>query len=354
MIKLGLKNLGKVIMQCGYLGLDEAVFNVFTKEEMKFFKENANFIEDYLSHLLNEPGCSDKTFSVSLCPTKKSLSYKSVDAMHEIYETRLKEKIVLGLSGGLDSMTSWLILKNAYRIKPLGVFFVYGQPQMSKEMKALLSLSNRYKIPVKVDNLGINKTGIRKYQKESSKDFWPIDGFKIPARNFSIVAGMTPFLDIETEEPVVALGVYKDEIMPKNRDKSSKFFIETQNLLRLYYDNDNIKFISPIATLSKIDMIKYLKGIGEIEFVLKNTRTCVSNESDPCMNCKPCFNRTLSIVLAGHIQYLPEHWFIDLHGSEVLKEYQDNIDKYEGKRRKDIEKFSGIVSIRYKKLMTRK
>ena len=153
---------------------------------------------------------------------------------------------------------------------------------------------------------------------------------------------MSSYLDITKDNPSLYYGVYREESLGMTRDKSPRFFKELSHILSLYF-NKEVKVISEIINMNKIDELNYLNRTKELDFILKTVWTCVMSSEKMCMDCKPCFHRILAIYNAGFEKYLDKDWYKILYKSSPYKQYSDNIKKYGIVRKKEVEYFLKLI-----------
>jgi 7-cyano-7-deazaguanine synthase in queuosine biosynthesis len=337
----GVGNLGVAAMLTGYRATDDVTF-VISKSKEQFFTNNRERLENFVSWLLNEHGCAEREFSAKLI-------FKSVKSPPLLYECSysITQDIdhCLALSGGLDSLSSYLELQ-VQGIRPQCSFVDYNQAQLIFEKKSLLECAKRLSLDVSMFMIDVASV------QPATTTGWPLDGFKIPARNFTILSLMDRFIDTDSdkwrEHPereqtrTLNYGVYAGEIMDKNRDKSRRFFDECTSIFSEYNGVETI-VRSPVAHMSKTEQLKFLDSVGYLDFALNTCRTCVSTTIEPCLNCKPCFNRMLSVYHAGFADRVQKSQWSRLASSSVVAEYGEHIDDYTGDRKRDIDEFLAFL-----------
>lgn len=341
MMETGIGNLGVAAMMAGYAGKDDITVDV-SGVKMPFFTENKERLENFISWLLNEKGCAERTFSVHL-------SFKEVSPLHQVgFECNMEQLSTmtlaterfdcLALSGGLDSLSSFIALR-ANDIDPLCSFVDYGQAQVGLERRSLVACQRRFNIPV------VSFTVFAKQTTIVSCDGWPIDGFKIPARNFTILSLMNRFIDVDRSISATRslnYGVYSGEIMDKNHDKSPRFFDEATDIFSSY-NGVNTVVQSPVGRMSKVEQLQFLDHHDILDFALNTCRTCITDSPKPCLNCKPCFNRMLSVYVAGFKHRVQDADWKRMASSRVVNEYRDHVNDYTGDRKRDIINFLSFL-----------
>ncbi len=329
-LELGIGNLGVAAMKAGYAGSNIIEFDI-DESKYSFFENNKNRIEEFMDFLLNEDGCSDMEFSTELKWTvKKTRGDKDVNVL---------SSHCLALSGGLDSLASYLTLLDD-NIKSVSCMFLnYHQEQLKFEEKSFVDVVNKYNISTAIPII------VNFSDREMNNDKgWHFGDFKIPASNFTILSLLNRFLNTESDFCSLNYGVYSGEIMDKNRDKSQKFFTECSDIFSEYNESPTM-VRSPVSDMTKVEMMNYLSQRGDLEFALNTSRTCISTNDDPCMNCKPCFNRSLSVVLSGFEKMIPMHLLDKLSKSDTVKSYAKDLSKYQGERKKQIFRFLGFLKV---------
>lgn len=178
-----------------------------------------------------------------------------------------RDKMILLVSGGIDSYIAWKYLN-----KPYTLFIDYGQPYINIEEKAVdILYPNTHK--VKLQNLP---------SLNNNKIF-------IPARNIMLASIAIRFSSI------IALGGVKDEIC---KDKSPLAFKKMSLILTEFNDN-TVTVFSPIWHFTKSEAVKYhLDMYGEDG--LRDTISCYS--ASRCNNCESCFRRSIALASNGIIE----------------------------------------------------
>ena len=341
MMETGIGNLGVAAMIAGYAASDDVIVDV-SNVKVDFFKSNKERLENFISWLLNEKGCAERTFSVHLSfkDTSPLTQQRFECSTIELSTPALaRERLhCLALSGGLDSLSSFIALKD-HKITPLCCFVDYGQAQLEYERTSLAACKRKLKIPTVGFTIDLGDVSPK------TNTGWPIGGFKIPARNFTILALMDRFIDVDrsVEGPrSLNFGVYAGEIMDKNHDKSRRFFDECTSIFSEY---NGVKTVihSPVAHMSKVEQLRFLEKHHILDFALANCRTCTSATKEPCLDCKPCFNRMLSVYRAGFGDRVRPGQWNGLARSNIVKEYESHVDDYTGERKDDIQKFLAFL-----------
>lgn len=296
-------NLAESVYYCGYLGIDDIHFECSRPE---FFIENKNQIDNFIDYLLNEPGCSDRIFKTNIIPIQSNIKEE---------QSIFSRRDLLAFSGGIDSLTSYFLMDN-----PICVFADYQQPQLKQEDEAVQHYGCYLNIDVELYKV---------IRKPDVGFGWPLNGFKIPARNFLMMSTLTGFIKGDSN---LGLGVYKGEMIDKNRDKSKRFFAELTDLFSKYYDAQ-IKVYSPIENMTKSE---------EINFLIQNyvditdSRTCVSSEDEPCGKCKPCFNLWVSLKNSNYSHLIKPEWEEKIKNSGLIDWYRVHLDEYDTDRKSEL------------------
>ena len=280
--------------------------------DIDFFKQNRKELEAFVDYLLNEPGCSKKKFSVKLNP----IFYKTSELQTEIDFTANHD--LLAFSGGIDSLTAFFKMDN-----PKCFFVNYEQPQLFSEFFAMDWYARQYRIDYTVYTAPKKPDIVR-------KSAWKLNGFKIPARNFLITSLLAT--QIQSVNSRLGLGVYKGEILDKNRDKSQYFFDYLTEIYTKFYQVPVLVY-SPIADMKKSDEINFLYDLG---IDITKSRTCVSGSVKPCGHCKPCFNLWISLKNSKHPELIDPQWEKKILKSGYIDIYRKNIEQYDKERQEEI------------------
>lgn len=301
--------LAESVYCAGYNGADKIEFEVC---DIDFFKQNRKELEAFVDYLLNEPGCSKKKFSVKLNP----IFYKTSELQTEIDFTANHD--LLAFSGGIDSLTAFFKMDN-----PKCFFVNYEQPQLFSEFFAMDWYARQYRIDYTVYTAPKKPDIVR-------KSAWKLNGFKIPARNFLITSLLAT--QIQSVNSRLGLGVYKGEILDKNRDKSQYFFDYLTEIYTKFYQVPVLVY-SPIADMKKSDEINFLYDLG---IDITKSRTCVSGSVKPCGHCKPCFNLWISLKNSKHPELIDPQWEKKILKSGYIDIYRKNIEQYDKERQEEI------------------
>jgi 7-cyano-7-deazaguanine synthase len=216
-------------------------------------------------------------------------------------ENLMSKKVVISLSGGMDSTTllGYYIDKN-YEVFP--VSFNYGSKHNKYELEAVKNILKHYKLENKhklIDlsfigklfksNLLVDGGDIPEghYSHESMKQT------VVPNRNMifaSILAGYADSINANH----IALGVHSGDhqIYP---DCRIEFINELNNAIKLSTE-DRISILTPFITYFKKDILE----IGyNIDVPYHLTRTCYKSQKFSCGKCGSCNERLEAFGLIG-------------------------------------------------------
>lgn len=219
-----------------------------------------------------------------------------------------KKKVVLGLSGGMDSSTlAYFYLINGYEIHP--VTFNYGSKHNKYENECAKKLIEFYNLqPMKyielpfIDNLF--KSNLLKSGEEIPEGHYEASNMSltvVPGRNIifaSIMAGYAWSIGAE----IVALGVHAGdhEIYHDCRE----IFIKHMNDAIMAGTDNHVRLEAPFQYLTKTDILKigYTKNDENIPILpYQFTRTCYKDQEDSCGKCGSCTERLEAFHNIGKI-----------------------------------------------------
>lgn len=192
-----------------------------------------------------------------------------------------KEKYVLCLSGGIDSVIAWYYLN-----QPKAVYFNTGVPSTQKELNALNNLGIPY---IEDHSLKINSGEIY-----------------IPHRNLLFASRAS------TYNPVVFMAGLADDMV---EDKTEEAFSVMSKCLS-FIGKEDVFVYSPFWRYTKDDLVLwFMANNGHAESILRIASSCYSDTEHQCMECPACFRKASALFNVG----------IKLHFSNdaLLKEYYE-------------------------------
>lgn len=210
--------------------------------------------------------------------------------------TKLNNKAVILLSGGLDSAVSLAFaLKKGIDFE-LALTFDYGQKAFEKEYTSSKKIADYYRIKhecIKLDWLkNITKTSLvadtnvpkidtvdlndNELTVQSMKNVW------IPNRNGLFINIAAAYADSFGYDYIV-IGANKEEAETFS-DNSQKFIDDANEVLKTSTNYD-IKVIAPLINFDKNEIVK---NAIELNVPLKYINSCYNNEHGHCGHCESC------------------------------------------------------------------
>lgn len=233
------------------------------------------------------------------------------------------EKIIISLSGGMDSATllGYLLSKD-YKVKCVN--FYYGSKHNKKEKKSFLDIVNYYNVEYNSINLETIfshfKSNLLLNGGDIPEGHYHKDNMKltvVPGRNAimtTILAGFAESLDFDT----VALGQHKGDfhIYP---DCRSDFIESINNTIQLSSEK-KVSVIAPFINKTKADICKL--GL-DLKIPYQLTTTCYNGRNKGCGVCGSCIERIESFLI--HNAKDPIKYEIDIDWSQSAKQFINSI-----------------------------
>ena len=206
----------------------------------------------------------------------------------------MEKKIVLGLSGGMDSVTlaAYYNDKN-YKVHP--VIFNYGSKHNKYENKAAYKISGYYSFaePKYVELLFINqlfKSNLLKSGEEIPEGHYTSNNMSltvVPGRNLIFLSILMGYAwSIEAE--IVAYGVHMGdhEIYPDCRAG----FVAAMNSAIIQGSDNKVRLETPFQYLDKTEILKVGYSLKD-PVPYEMTRTCYKDQELSCGKCGSCNER---------------------------------------------------------------
>jgi 7-cyano-7-deazaguanine synthase in queuosine biosynthesis len=279
----------------GYLEKDNVVVN-----GKKFFSKQA--LNSFLSYVLNDKRAAPKTFELNF--EFNGDSDTAVATENNDYDC------VISFSGGVDSTASALYALDK-GIKVLAVWIGFGQKNEADELRVVKKLCKELEI-----KLLIVKINLKSYV-DAGWDRWKMG--IIPARNLLFAAVASEIAAQSTKKRVsVYICAHKEEINYVNTDKSRRFYSTCNRIFSKIYPK-NIELTTPFFNYTKPEIISFWKNHWSEPFGITPRETVSCYLGNNCGNCKACFNRAISFIVAGEK--------LDQYISHPLEDKQGIIDK---------------------------
>ena len=214
----------------------------------------------------------------------------------------MKNKSIILLSGGLDSVVSLVMLKEDVK---LALLFDYGQKALNEEIKASKAIAKFYNIEQKIikldwlkeistSSLNTNEE-IPELTKEllndkaitenTSKSVW------VPNRNALFINIAACFCEANDYNSII-IGANKEE--GETFKDNSLAFINTINNSLKNSTNNNVQVLAPLIDKTKEEIVK-IAIEKEIPFNL--LYSCYSNQEKHCGKCESCLRLKRALEL---------------------------------------------------------
>lgn len=205
-----------------------------------------------------------------------------------------EKKVVLGLSGGMDSATVLgYYFDKKYQIFPL--FFNYGSKHNKWEFKSALKISEYFQTePLGIVNLdfigNLFKSNLLKGQGEIPEGYYNNSNMSltvVPGRNgifISIMAGYAEAVEADT----IAVGTHMgDHFIYRD---CRPLFISAMNTAVQASTDEKVHIETPIQMLDKTGILKMGHSFNTpVPYEL--TRTCYKDQEFSCGKCGSCSER---------------------------------------------------------------
>ena len=216
-------------------------------------------------------------------------------------------KAVILLSGGLDSFVALDIASKKYDIV-LALTFDYGQKSFAQEKKAVLNLTQYYKIDLEIIELPwlkkITTTSlvnsdidVPELQSSSLDDFNVVSEscskVWVPNRNGVFISIAAAYADSFGFANII-IGANKEEGQTF-KDNSSEFIIKTNEQLA-YSTKVMPRVLAPLIDFEKTEIMKLGK---ELNIPFKYIRSCYTSSEKHCGKCESCKRLKRGLERAG-------------------------------------------------------
>lgn len=220
---------------------------------------------------------------------------------------RLKNKAVILLSGGLDSVVSLALAAEKYEIS-MALTFDYGQKALEKELRASENICNYYNISHRIINLDwleiITQTSLvsnlqipvleaaelNNFDKmsSSSQSVW------VPNRNGLFINIAASFAD-SFELDYIVIGANKEE--GATFKDNSKDFIQAVNFSLENSTNYKVQVLAPLIDYDKNEIVKIaLEKQVPMQFI----RSCYLDGDKQCGECESCMRLKRALIANNH------------------------------------------------------
>ncbi len=214
----------------------------------------------------------------------------------------MKSKIVVSLSGGMDSVTLLCYyLDQGYDVYPM--IFTYGSKHNMFENMAARNICNKFSLDYKFINLEYMNTLFKSNLLKSGGDI-PEGHYEeesmsktvVPGRNIIFIANMAGYAwSVGAKE--IAIGVHTGDhaIYADCR----KEFIDAMNNAVYLGTDKNIIIQTPFQYLDKAGILNIGYNLKNIKVPYELTRTCYKGQEISCGKCGSCTERLEAFHIIG-------------------------------------------------------
>lgn len=213
----------------------------------------------------------------------------------------MKNKAVILLSGGLDSLVSLGLIKDKYEIC-LALTFDYGQKALDKELESSKKICEFYGIEHKIIKLDwlsqITRTALVSNEKipsgiqESSNSVW------VPNRNGLFLNIAACFCDSYGFDYII-IGANKEEA--KTFSDNTQEFIDGINYELKYSTKAHPQVIAPLINFDKNDIVKQaILYSMPLEYVY----SCYDGNDKNCGICESCTRLKNALIANNEDKYI--------------------------------------------------
>lgn len=213
----------------------------------------------------------------------------------------MKNKAVILLSGGLDSLVSLGLARENMDIK-LALTFDYGQKAVEKEIEASKKICKFYTISHKIIKLDwlknithttlVSEEALPQGIQKNSDAVW------IPNRNGLFLNIAACFCDSEGYDRII-IGANKEEgqTFPDN----TKTFIDRVNAEFKYSTKIRPKVVAPLINFDKNDIVKQaISKSMPLEFI----HSCYDGKDKNCGICESCTRLKNALIANNDKKYI--------------------------------------------------
>lgn len=222
------------------------------------------------------------------------------------------KKIVVCLTGGVDSTVTAAYLKKIEEVDIYPVFFDYGQKACAQEKKAVTFFTKYLrirkekiiKIPYtdKISHPHICKIEIPHFEEsdlyDHSKHIKIAQADFVPYRNLSFAVLAAIYAEVINAKEVV-FGFNADSTLETCPDATEEFLKSVQILLNLStLDREPVVVVAPLINCKKSKIVE----IGtQLEIPFEKTYSCFRGGERHCGRCEGCVKRKLAFQEIGII-----------------------------------------------------
>lgn len=204
----------------------------------------------------------------------------------------LKKSLIVVHSGGMDSSICLAQALKMYPVKEvLAITFDYGQ-RHQKELKVSEMICQKWSVdrvvfPIPFMKEITNNSLTHHHQKIDHHQKAP--NTLVVGRN-GLMAQIASIHAHQLEAKAIMMGVIGVEAANSGyRDCSREYMDKMQEVLRIDFNDQNFKILTPLVAMTKEQTLELAHSLGVLEFLLENTITCYEGiEKFGCGKCPSC------------------------------------------------------------------
>lgn len=211
----------------------------------------------------------------------------------------MKKEAIIIFSGGIDSSLCLYEAMHTYGVQNiLALSFNYDQTHAQELVSA-----HKIATDWKVEHLTL-KLDFLKQISESALTNKESSNVVLPGRN-GLFIRIAAILGFKHNAFTIITGVNEADA-PDFPDCRRPFMDALEKVLRMDFENESFRILTPISGLSKKAILERAHKLGILKYLLENTTTCYHGISQPgCEKCLACKirNKALQEFILEHPEF---------------------------------------------------